>query len=168
VISLPFLNQVLSIRSDFQAIEWRLGGYQADVLVGGDGEFSGQHTAAEVAPGRVLVFDNGWDRDAEPRYSRALELQLDLTHGTASPAWSFLAPSGNYAGAISSARRLPNGNTLVQFGLAAGIAGSTGPVEAYEVTPDGTVQWHVRLSNLQISYRATPLAALAGEVTISP
>ena len=62
-----------------------------------DDPFSGQHTAAELEPDRVLVFDF---------------------------------------------------ETL----------GTTGPVEAYAVTRDGDVVWHVTIGGLVARmYRATPL-----------
>ncbi|MBY0493088.1 MAG: hypothetical protein K2Y23_02620 [Cyanobacteria bacterium] len=46
------------------------------------------------------------------------------------------------AAAVSSARRLANGNTLIAFGMQQGRNGSSGPTEAYEVAPD-SVTWHM-------------------------
>lgn len=160
VVSLHFIDQVLSITPDLQTLEWRLGGVGATIPV--DDPFSGQHTAAEVAPGRVLVFDNGFDREQE-RYSRAAEYELDLG-GTARKVWEWRPERDNWARVISSARRLPNGNTLVGFGLRAiPELGSTGPIEVYEVTESGEVVWHLLLDGLVGSmYRATPLFDLGG------
>jgi hypothetical protein len=156
LVSLHFLNQVLSIEPDFQALEWRLGGIGATIAV--DDPFSGQHTAAEVEPGRVLVFDNGFERDVE-RYSRAVE--FELSGATASKVWEWRPERDNWARVISSARRLPNGNTMVGFGTAADAGlGSTGPIEVYEVTSQGEVVWHLELGGfLSSMYRATPLFA---------
>lgn len=160
VVSLHFIDQVLSIAPDFQSLEWRLGGVGATIPV--DDPFSGQHTAAEVEPNRVLVFDNGFDREEE-RYSRAVEYELE-PGGTARKVWEWRPERDNWARVISSARRLPNGNTLVAFGLRAiPSLGTTGPLEVYEVDEDGEVVWHLLLDGLVGSmYRATPLFELGG------
>ena len=72
LVSFHSLNQVISLSPDLQRVEWRLGGVRGDVSV--DDPFSGQHTAQEVAPGRVLLFDNGYER-LDSRYSRAAEYE---------------------------------------------------------------------------------------------
>lgn len=154
VLSLHFLDQVLSIAPDFQSVRWRLGGVRATHPV--DDPFSGQHTAAEVAPNRILLFDNGFDRTGE-RYSRAVEYELDGAVGR--KVWEWRPERDNWARVISSARRLPDGNTLVAFGTAEDTGlGTTGPIEVYEVTAEGTVVWHLTVGGAVASmYRATPL-----------
>ena len=67
VVSLNFLNQVLSIRPDDAGLEWRLGGPGATVPVADDAAFSGQHTATELPGGRVFLFDNGIERIQAPQ-----------------------------------------------------------------------------------------------------
>jgi hypothetical protein len=154
LVSSPFLNQVLGIAPDFGSLEWRLGGVRATISV--DDAFSGQHTAAEVSPGHVLVFDNGFER-VEERYSRAVEYEIIGT--TARNVWEWRPPRDNWSTLISSARRLPNGNTLIGFGLRANAnLGSTGPIEVYEVSPAGDILWHLVLDGaVRSMYRATPL-----------
>jgi hypothetical protein len=156
ILSLNFLDQVVAIPRDGGPLRWRLGGVGATVEV--DDPFSGQHTAAEIAPDRVLVFDNGFTR-AE-RFSRVAEYVLEGP--TARLDWEWRPPRDNWSPFISSARRLPNGNTLVGFGLPANAGiGSTGPIEVYEVDPGGVVVWHLTLGGLVSSmYRATPLSGL--------
>jgi hypothetical protein len=155
LVSSPFLNQVIGIEPDFGALAWRLGGIRATLPV--DDPFSGQHTATEVAPGRVLIFDNGFERTAE-RYSRAVEYQLRANDAV--KVWEWRPERDNWSGLISSARRMRNGNTLVGFGLpAVPTFGSTGPIEVYEVTTSGEVVWHLEIGGLvQSMYRATPLS----------
>lgn len=156
LLSSHFLDQVVSIAPDMLSIEWRLGGVGATITV--DDAFSGQHTAAETEPGRVLLFDNGFARE-ESRYSRAVEYELG--EQTASKVWEWRPAQDNWARVISSAWRLPNGNTVVAFGTENDpMLGSTGPIEVYEVTRDGDVVWHLRLGG-QVSsmYRAMPLFA---------
>jgi hypothetical protein len=154
LVSSPFLNQILGIAPDFQSLAWRLGGVGANVPV--EDPFSGQHTATEVAPDRVLLFDNGFDR-TEERYSRAVE--YEITGSTAQKVWDWRPPQDNWSRIISSARRFPNGTTLVGFGVPANAAqGWTGPIEVYEVTEAGAVRWHLVIeAGVSSMYRATPL-----------
>jgi hypothetical protein len=155
LVSFHYLNQVISLSPDLKRIEWRLGGVGASLPV--DDPFSGQHTAQEVGTGRVLLFDNGYERTAE-RYSRAME--LELRGDAAAKVWEWRPPHDNWARIISSARRLPNGNSLVGFGTSRDwpAVGTTGPIEVYEVTPGGAVVWHLVVSGAVTSmYRATPL-----------
>lgn len=160
VVSLAHLNQVISITPDLSGLEWRLGGPDATLPVVEGLPFSGQHTADEIAPGRVLMFDNGLDRDEA--YSRAVEYALDADG--AREAWSFRPARDNWSRVVGSARRLPGGNTLVTFGASDRQNGSSGPIEIYEVTADGTVVWHfVAGGHLDMIYRATPISTIAGE-----
>jgi hypothetical protein len=155
VVSFHYLNQVISLSPDLTRIEWRMGGVRADHPV--DDPFSGQHAAKEVSANRVLLFDNGYER-TESRYSRAVEYELHA--GSAVKVWEWRPPHDNWARIISSARRLPNGNTLVAFGttLNTPAPGATGPIEVYEVTPGGAVVWHLLVGGAASSmYRATPL-----------
>jgi len=153
LVSLNFLDQVIVLSPDLQRILQRIGGPRGQAV---DDPFSGQHTAQEIAPGRLLVFDNGFERPA-PGFSRAAE--YDITGGSARLVWQWRPPRDNWARVIGSARRLPNGNTLVDFGVPTDLPpGSTGPVEVYEVTPGGTVVWHLVVhAGPGYMYRATPL-----------
>lgn len=169
LMSLAYLDQVISITPDFQEVEWRMGGPGATIEPTTDAEFFFQHTAAELpatSARRVLLFDNG---RGGRTFSRALELEIDPEAGTATRVWEFVAPNQNYSSIVSSARRLENGNTFVTFGAVEGLVGSRGPVEVYEVRPDGSIVWHMAVSGEGIGdpfvlYRATPTGSLAGEV----
>jgi hypothetical protein len=121
-------------------------------------EFSGQHTAREIAPGRVLVFDNGLDRGGP---SRAVE--FEMTASGIEKRWEWLPGNGSFASAVGSARRLANGNTLVAFGMSAGLNGSTGPTEVWEVTAGGTAVWRLGVSGVRTMFRAEPLESVGGE-----
>lgn len=167
VVSSFWLHEVFSITPDFRSLEWRLGGPASSFEVEDDALEAGQHTAAEVAPGRVLLFDNGLDRPAG-LFSRALEMELDEDAGVARVAWQFRPAPDIYAPIISSARRLENGNTVVGFGVAEGsFRGASGPLTVFEVTPRGEVVWTFEVvSGLDFVYRATPLATVAGELRI--
>jgi len=166
LISLPALNQIISIAADFQSLEWRLGGPRATIVPDAGDDFWFEHAAAEISPGRVLLFDNGRDRP-EGLFSRALELKLDLATGTASKTWEFRPQPTIYAPIIGSARRFGNGNTLVDFGTRSGVLGSSGPISIFETTPGGFVTWVLRISGGELlNYRATALEDIGGEVVV--
>ena len=158
LVSLHFLNQVISIAPGFDALEWRLGGTRATIPV--EDPFSGQHTARSVGPDRILLFDNGFERVTE-RYSRAVE--YSIADGTGRIVWEWRPERDNWARVISGAQRMSNGHTLVGFGTAADLGGlgTTGPIEVYEVNEGGAVVWHLLIEGeVSSMYRATPLDRL--------
>jgi hypothetical protein len=163
LVSLHYLNQVLSIAADWQSLEWRLGGVNATIRVPDEEQFSGQHSAREVAPGRVVLFDNRFERGG---YSRAVEFELGAEEAV--KRWEWIATPRNFAAIVSTARRLPNGNTLVGFGVSEGVAGSSGPVALHEVTPDGQEVWRVVVDGVLLLFRAEPIGSIAGETVVSP
>jgi hypothetical protein len=160
LLSAHHWNQILSITPGWQQIEWRLGGANATHPLPAAEAFSGQHTAREISTGRIVLFDNGTSRGG---YSRAVEFMQDGS--TARTLWEWRSTPANYASAVGSARRLANGNTLVAFGMAAGLAGSTGPTEVYELNATGATVWHL-VVRTQTMYRAEPLDDVAGEEVV--
>jgi hypothetical protein len=160
VVSLNFLNQIISLAPDANSIEWRLGGPNGTIEVVPEGAFSGQHTAAELMGDRVLMFDNGFERN-EP-FSRALELRLV---GNQAEVVADLRPNPeNWSRAVSSAFRTDDGSTYVTYGLPTGLAGSTGPVESFVLGPAGDPRGHYRIvSGVRSVYRGTPLETVGGE-----
>ncbi len=167
ILSLNWIDQVVSIAPDFASLEWRLGGRGSTIAVDADASFQGQHTAQLLPNGHVLMFDDERDRGAALGYSRALELSLE--GGKARRVWSYRATPDIYTPYMGSARRLPNGNSLVHFSMPAGMSGATGPVSTQEVTPGGTVVWRLVATNLGgvgAIYRATPMESIADEVLV--
>jgi hypothetical protein len=157
LLSVHHWNQVVSIAADWRTLEWRLGGAEATLPLSGGAAFSGQHTPREIAPGRVLLFDNGTGRGG---FSRAIEYAFDS--GAAHTLWEWRSQPANFAAAVGSARRLDNGHTMIAFGMPAGLAGSTGPTEVYEVDAAGVPVWHL-VTRTQTMYRAEPLTSVGGE-----
>lgn len=163
LMSLRNADQVISIAPGFGSLEWTLGGPTATIALSAADRFLGQHFVSEPSPGRVLVFDNAYERPGGG-FSRAVEYQLDLVNDTAAVAWQFSHTPGIYAALVGSARRLANGNTAIMFGMLAGHNGSSGPITAVEVTPAGTVSWRLTFGpQLTRLYRITPVSSLLGE-----
>jgi hypothetical protein len=156
LVSFHYLDQVISIAAGWKSIEWRLGGVRPTITVAPEHQTSAQHTAAEIEPNRILMFDN---RTAlQPPYSRAVEYVIDGS--AAKQVWEWRPKThDNYAAAVSSARRLPNGNTLIGFGMVKGRNGSSGPTEAFEVTPDGKVAWHLVVEGVMTLFRVEPVTS---------
>jgi hypothetical protein len=118
-------------------------------------QFFFQHDAHWIPRGRpgaghVLVFNNGLGRPGDD-YSSVDEIVLPVDAvgrylrepGTAyrpkEPVWSYTAPRKTdfFAGFMSGAQRLPNGNTLICDGVIGTI---------FEVTLDKTVVWEYTYS----------------------
>lgn len=168
LVSFFWLHEVTSIAAGYGSLEWRLGGPHSTFAEGGAME-AGQHTAAEVSPGRILLFDNGLDRPNDLFFSRAFEIQIDEESETAEIVWEFRPDPDIYAPIMSSARKLASGNNLVLFGLEDGIIGSTGPLALFEVTPSEEVVWSVHVEGIPGGvYRATPLTDIGGEEEVIP
>ena len=112
--------------------------------------------------GHILVFNNGGGREGGP-YSSVDELVLPVdsqgryaykpgtSYGPHEPVWSYTAPkkSDFYSSFISSAQRLPNGNTFI-------CSGANGTV--FEVTPEKEIVWKyvnpVKGGNVQFGPRS--------------
>lgn len=166
VLSLNWLNQVISIAPDWSRIEWKLGGRASSFAVDSDAVFLGQHNAQLLSETRLLLFDNGRGRGSDGPYTRALEVALDTVTHTAHRAWEFRASPDIFAPYIGAVHRLENGNTVVHFGMSAGNRGSTGPIATYEVEPNGHAVSALITTNVPSVYRGTPLSTIAGEIRV--
>lgn len=166
VVSLHFLDQVISLASDFGSIEWRLGGARSTFAVDSVQASSGQHSVLEVATDRVLLFDNGVARADGSRFSRAIEFALDPNSGRVATAWEYRPDPTIWAPIFGSVRHLPNGHRVVAFGAPPGQLGASGPVVLHEVSASGQ-----RLGSLLLTlppggglFQADPITSVAGEV----
>jgi hypothetical protein len=92
----------------------------------GSGQLDGPHLPTLLENGRLLIFDNGTERD----YSRVIELDpltLEVT-------WEYRAdpPQSFHSKWRGSSQRLPNGDTLICDADAGHV---------FEVTPEGERVW---------------------------
>jgi hypothetical protein len=134
---------------DMGEIVWKVGPEFMAGTPEGDklGQIIGQHHAHMIpkglpGEGNILVFDNGGAAGYPllfRLYSRVLEfdpLTLDLVWKYEHTDGNIFTPYGAghlfFGYFISSAQRLPNGNTLIDEGSAERI---------FEVTPEGEVVW---------------------------
>lgn len=162
IFSMRNMDQVLSIAPDFSRVQWRLGGAGATLALAAEDRFAGQHGVSAPAADRLLLFDNGFDR--QPAFSRAIEYRIDAAAGTATRVWQYRATPDIYAALVGSVRRLANGHTVILFGMLQGHNASTGPIVAVEVDAAGTERWRlVPGAAITRLYRVTPLESVRGE-----
>jgi hypothetical protein len=156
IASVRHFDQVIKIDRATGEILWRMGGQAA---VANDFTFiddpyegtSHQHHPTFTADNRLLLFDNGNNRD--PRFSRVVEYELDEESLTATLIWEYAESGIRFAERQGSAQRLLNGNTLIGWGIAAADGGPA--IE--EVTPDRVPVMRVFFPQDFITYRAYKL-----------
>ena len=118
LISSRQLDEITKIHRTTGEIIWRFGGSQNDFILQNDYPFTHQHSIRSLGNNRYLLFDNG---NYSAQYtgvniSRAVEYELDTNFMTATKVWEFVHPDSLYCPSISGVQRLPNGNTLINFG----------------------------------------------------
>jgi hypothetical protein len=121
LLSFRNISTVIMINRQSGEIFWKLG---APPL-------SGQHAPYILPNGNILLLDNGPHRlDQSFPFSRILEIEP----ATKKIVWKYQESivSNFFNPRIGSARRLPNGNTLIDEGWFGRF---------FEVTPEGDVVW---------------------------
>lgn len=151
ILSFRHLHEITKIDSSSGQIIWRLGGKQNQFTFLGDTmKFTAQHDARRIANGNITVFDNG-TYNSTP-VARAIEYQLDEVNMTATVVWQFQEPNGYSSLFIGNANRLPNGNTLIDWGGAFPLSQTT---SFTEVDAGGTIVLELDfIPNRYVSYRA--------------
>ena len=95
----------------------------------GRGQIDHQHHPTWLDSGNILLFDNGFHR---PRASFSRVIEVDPKTGEIGWEYKGTPPLSFYSQAVSSADRLPNGNTLI-------CEGSPGRI--FEVTHEKEIVW---------------------------
>lgn len=113
------LDEITKINRVTGDIIWRFGGSQNQFAFINDYPFTHQHSIKSLGSNRYLLFDNGnfsSQYTASGNISRAVEYELDTILMTATKVWEFIHPDSLFTPSIGSVQRLPNGNTLINFG----------------------------------------------------
>ena len=120
LISSRNLDEITKIHRTTGEIIWRWGGSQNEFTFINDYPFTHQHTIRSLGGNRYILYDNGNFSSqylgGGPPLSRAVEYVLDTNLMTAEKVWEFVHPDSLYTPSIGSVQRLPNGNTLINFG----------------------------------------------------
>ena len=110
-------NEVIKIDRLTGDIIWIMGGplneftFIDDPLNG----FNKQHDVRRIENGNITIFDNGTQH--EPMLSRAIEYEIDEINKTARLVWAYNHPDSIVAMSMGSVQRLPNENTLINWGF---------------------------------------------------
>ncbi len=145
LISSRHMSEVTKINHQTGEIIWRLGGKNNQFQFLNDNQmFAYQHDIRRLPNGHITLFDNH-DRFT-PDYSRAVEYALDEVNKTATLVWQYRNTPDSKAAAMGSAQRLPNGNTVVGWGI--------GSPALTEVHPDGSKAFELAFQPFEVSYRA--------------
>lgn len=119
LISVRHLNEIDRINRRTGELMWRLGrnskGNQFTFT--NDTGFSYQHDAKRLSNGHILLFDNGNLRPG-PRYSRAVEYQVNEVSKTATRVWQYRNQPDYISSINGSVQRLANGGTFICWGNA--------------------------------------------------
>jgi hypothetical protein len=113
-------------------------------------KFTAQHDARRIANGNITLFDNGTYSSLPT--ARAIEYQLDEENKTATAVWQFHEPNGFSSVFIGNTNRLPNGNTLIDWGGAFPLEVTT---SFTEVDASGNIVMELDfISSNYVSYRS--------------
>tara|TARA_B100000214_G_scaffold370845_1_gene346178 strand:+ start:63 stop:1367 length:1305 start_codon:yes stop_codon:yes gene_type:complete len=149
IISNRRSSEIIKFNRDNGQIIWIMGGPNNQFTIMNDqyNGFNRQHDVRRLENGNLLLFDNG--NDHEPPISRAVEYELDENNMIANLVWEFSHPN-NYLGlAMGSVQRLPNNNTLINWGR---LEEQIGVIT--EVDYNNNIVLEIKFTNPVFFYRA--------------
>ncbi len=145
LLSSRHMDEITKIDRGTGEILWRMGGKNNQFTFVDDSiGFSHQHALRRIPNGNITLFDNG--NFHSPQFSRAVEYKLDEENKTVTLVWQYRNTPDNYGVAMGYVDRLPNGNTLIGWGV------STPSVT--EVNSEGMKLFELSLPDNVVSYRA--------------
>jgi hypothetical protein len=143
MISCRHLDEITKIDIETGDIIWRLGGENNQFTFVNDPlpeHFSYQHDIRRLPNKNITLFNNG--NYLPVQISSAKEYNLDEDNKIATMVWQYEHPDINgihvYGRASGSNQRLPNGNTLINWGL---IIYNLGLPSMTEVDSSGNIVW---------------------------
>ena len=110
-------NEIIKIDRLTGDIIWIMGGPLNEFIFINDplNGFNKQHDVRRIENGNITLFDNGTQH--QPMLSRAVEYEIDELNKTATLVWAYNHPDSIVAMAMGSVQRLPNQNTLINWGF---------------------------------------------------
>ena len=110
-------NEIIKIDRITGEIIWIMGGPLNEFAFINDplGGFNKQHDVRRIENGNITLFDNGTQHS--PMISRAVEYEIDESNKTATLIWEYAHPDSIVAMSMGSVQRLPNQNTLINWGF---------------------------------------------------
>ena len=110
-------SEITKISRKDGTVMWRFGGMHNEFkFINCPVPFSEQHNIRRLSNGHYTLFDNGSGK--KPHCARAMEFELDDKNKTATLVWSYETDVNSFG--RGSVQRLPDGNTLINFGKQSG------------------------------------------------
>ncbi len=109
-------SEIIKINRETGEVIWIMGGPLNEFEIIND-SFNGvskQHDVRRLDNGNILIFDNGNTHD-DPT-TRIVEYQVDEENKIAELVWEYQSPYNYVSVSMGSAQRLPNQNTLINWG----------------------------------------------------
>lgn len=146
-------SEIIKINRNTGEVIWILGGPLNEFTVLNDplGGISGQHDVTRLENGNILIFDNG--NYHIPPTSRVVEYEIDETNQTATLVWEYQNPYNYISKAMGSAQRLPNENTLINWGTIQ-IEGVSLGANIMEIDYEKNILLEIQYDSYQ-TYKAT-------------
>lgn len=150
------LDAIYKINRSTGQIMWIMGGKASKVNqftfindnIDGFWGFSRQHDPKRLSNGNILLFDNG---NARPRhFARAVEYSVNETTKRATKVWEYIHYPYINSAFMGSAQRLPNGNTIIGWGM---NLVSNYDYVGTEVTPEGKKVFEIKLQDHKAVYQ---------------
>jgi len=145
------MEEITKINRNTGEIIWRFGLHAKNNMFNFTNDtigFSWQHDIRRLPNGNVTVYDNG--NYHTPKFSQAVEYQLDEVNFTATLVWNFIHDPVVFGRATGANRRLYNDNSFICWGL-------TWPINYSEVRQDGHLAWELNWPQSVWDYRAFKL-----------
>lgn len=159
IVSLRNMDRIVKVNPSNGSIVWQWGGLKStynEITTTNDpnGGFSHQHNVHRIANGHILMFDNGNLQPTPNQRSQPKEYILDETNLTASCTWYYTHPQVNgfnmYTRNQGSVHRLPNGNTIIGYGL----PDKQGLPNGTEIDANKEIVWEFRFKDsTEFTYR---------------
>jgi hypothetical protein len=118
LLSSRHMDEITKINRQTGEIIWRWGGEKSRnnqfQFINDTRTFSHQHDIRRLPNGNVTLYDNG--NLHIPKYSRAVEYQLDETNKIATLVWDYRHEEFIYNSAQGNVNRLSNNSTIIGWG----------------------------------------------------
>jgi hypothetical protein len=159
ICSFRNMDRIVKINMSDGSIIWHWGGINStytDFSSTNCGlyAFSHQHNVHRIENGNILMFDNGNSQPIGLQVSQPKEYVLDEVNHTATCVWYYTHPQvmgqNMYTKNQGSVMRLPNGNTLIGYGL----PNFQGLPNGTEIDVNNQIVWEFRFKDsTEYTYR---------------
>lgn len=162
------LDTILKINYTTKDVIWDAGRNGDFTLLNKAGEevdtiFCHPHGMERIGPSRFIIYDNDLYNQSNPStktienssgHSRLLEFEIDEVNHIMREVWSWVPSNQTYYFPESGgdADRLPNGNTLGNFGGKGLVLNLRDPVIITEVTNDSEIAWELQIPGINNTY----------------